>query len=135
MTTTTIIIIVVVVVVVVVLVVVIIIVVVVVVVVVVEVCLKERNDVFNDALNTFYLQLFRIQKVKEKTCCSHFVGYSFQLAAMDILYTIPQTGQGIPWPLLHMFWNKKLLNGSTMRDWSDDTLHLQNNILFLCLNS
>ena len=48
---------------------------------------------FNDALNTFYLRLYVVgHMVKEhsnrekETCCHHYMSYSFQLAARDLLY-------------------------------------------------
>ena len=51
--------------------------------------LKEGNVLFNDALNTFYFY----------GCMVSDMGYSFQLAARDLLCTIPQTGEhwNIPW--------------------------------------
>ena len=55
------------------------------------------------------------------------MGYSFRLAARVILYASSQTGLHIPRPLLHQSWNagwnEKLLNGSTMKDRSDDLSH------------
>ena len=54
---------------------------------------KERNVLFNDTLNTFYLRLYGIRHMvkdhsdseREETCCSH-IGYSFQLAARVLIY-------------------------------------------------
>ena len=54
---------------------------------------KEGNDLFNDALNTFYLQLYGIRHMvkdhsdseREETCCLH-MGYSFRLTARVLLY-------------------------------------------------
>ena len=59
-----------------------------------------RNVLFNNALNKFYLWLYGIRRVKgplklqkkNPTCCCHYMGYSFQLAANKIICTIPQTG-------------------------------------------
>ena len=42
----------------------------------------------------------------EETRCRH-MGYSFQLTASGFF---PQTGEHIPWPLLHQSWNT---------DWND----------------
>ena len=53
---------------------------------------KEVNDLFNDALNTFYLRLYSINHMvkdnlmSEETCCFYFMDYSFQLAAREVLY-------------------------------------------------
>ena len=45
---------------------------------------KKRNGLFNDVLNTFYLQLYGIkiwyrttQIVREETRCHHYTNYSF----------------------------------------------------------
>ena len=54
--------------------------------------LKEGNVLFSDALNTFYLQLYGIGHLvkdhsdseKRNTLLPH--GFSFQLAARDLLY-------------------------------------------------
>ena len=53
---------------------------------------RERNVLFNDALNTFYLPLYgsyiwlrTILIVREETRCRH-IGYSFRLAARVLLY-------------------------------------------------
>ena len=55
---------------------------------------KERkgNVLFNNALNTIYLQLYGVrhmvkdlQIVREETCCRH-MGYSFWLTARVLLY-------------------------------------------------
>ena len=48
---------------------------------------KEGNVLFNDTLNTFYLQLYGIghQIVIEETHCRH-MGYSFRLTARVLLY-------------------------------------------------
>ena len=47
---------------------------------------KEGNVLFNDALNTFYLQLYGVKQIaREETRCRH-IGYSFRLAAWVLLY-------------------------------------------------
>ena len=53
---------------------------------------KEGNVLFNDALNTFYLQLYGVRHMvndhsdsERGTCCCH-MGYSFRLAARVLLY-------------------------------------------------
>ena len=51
----------------------------------------EGKILFNDALNTLYLQLYGIRHVvkdhsdREETCCRH-IGYSFWLASKVLLY-------------------------------------------------
>ena len=64
---------------------------------------------------------------RDETCSHHYRGYSFWLAARDFLYAPTQTGQYIPWSLLYQSWstswNQKWLNGSIIKDWSDDPLH------------
>ena len=57
-----------------------------------------RIILFNDPLNTLYLRLYCIiwlwttQIMREETCYCHCTGYSFQLAAKDLLYA-PSQGQ------------------------------------------
>ena len=53
---------------------------------------RERNVLFNDALNTFYLRLYGVRHmvktiliVRKETRCSH-IGYSYRLAARVLLY-------------------------------------------------
>ena len=54
---------------------------------------KEGSVLFNNTLATFYFTAIwhqpysNIQAVREKTCCHHLLGYSFQLAVRDLLYT------------------------------------------------
>ena len=58
--------------------------------------MNEWNVLFNDALNTFYLQLYDIQHMVktpyrqwEETHGYHFMGgYSFWLAARDLLFAL-----------------------------------------------
>ena len=47
--------------------------------------IKERNVLFNDALNTFYLRLYGVRHMVKDHSDSH-MGYSFQLAARVLLY-------------------------------------------------
>ena len=54
---------------------------------------RERNVLFNDALNTFYLQLYGVRHMvkdhsdmRKKTRCHH-IGYSYRLTARVLLYT------------------------------------------------
>ena len=55
---------------------------------------KEVNDLFNDALNPFYLRLYGVKHilkdllVREETYCFYFMDYSFEMAARDILYAL-----------------------------------------------
>ena len=52
---------------------------------------RERNVLFNDALNTFYLRLYgviwlrTILIVRKETRCRH-IGYSYRLTARVLLY-------------------------------------------------
>ena len=47
---------------------------------------RERNVLFNDALNTFYLRLYGIGLiVRKETHCRH-IGYSYRLTARVLLY-------------------------------------------------
>ena len=63
---------------------------------------KEGNVLFNDARNTFYLQLYGVRhRVKDHSdSCGH-MGYSFRLAASVLLYAPSH----IPRPLLHQSWS------------------------------
>ena len=73
-----------------------------------------------------YIIWWRITQTGKKEARSHhFIGYSFWLAARDLLYAPSY----IPQPLLHQLWNTGLkkyrLNGSTMKGRSDDLLHYE----------
>ena len=53
---------------------------------------RERNVLFNDALNTFYLRLYGVRHmvkdiliVRKETRCRH-IGYSYRLTARVLLY-------------------------------------------------
>ena len=49
---------------------------------------RERNVLFNDALNTFYLRLYGVRTiliVRKETRCRH-IGYSYRLTARVLLY-------------------------------------------------
>ena len=90
---------------------------------------NEGNVLFNDALNTFYLRLYGVRhmvkdhSVREETCFCH-MGYSFCLAARALYHRQDSTYHR---PLLHHLWStgwkKKMLNGSTMKDQSNDPSH------------
>ena len=53
---------------------------------------KDRNVLFNDTLNTFYLQLYGFEHMvedhsaREEPHCHHYMAYSFRLAARDLLH-------------------------------------------------
>ena len=50
---------------------------------------KEGNALFNDTLNRFYLQLYDVRHMVKDHSDSkrgNYMGYSFRLAARDILY-------------------------------------------------
>ena len=67
---------------------------------------KERNVLFNDALNFFYLRLYGVGHIVKDHSYSEREnpGYSFRLTARVLLYA--QTGQHIPRLLLHQSWNE-----------------------------
>ena len=74
--------------------------------------MKERNVLFNDALNTFYLRLYGIghmvkdhsDSVRGNPLLPH--GLLFLINSKgSFICTIPQTGQHIPQPLLHQSWS------------------------------
>ena len=49
---------------------------------------REKNVLFNDALNTFYLRLYGVRTiliVRKVTRCRH-IGYSYRLTARVLLY-------------------------------------------------
>ena len=49
---------------------------------------RERNVLFNKALNTFYLRLYGVRTiliVRKENCCRH-IGYSYRLTARVLLY-------------------------------------------------
>ena len=76
-----------------------------------ELCMgeRERNVLFNDTLNTFYLAsdiwLRTILIVRTETHCHH-IGYSYRLTARVLLYA-PSHRQDntISRPLLHQSWS------------------------------
>ena len=94
---------------------------------------KEGNVLFNDTLNTFYLQLYGVtHMVKDHSDSERGNplpphGLLFPISSKgSFICTIPQTGQHIPQRLLHLswstVWNEKQPNGSTPRR-IDPTTH------------
>ena len=85
---------------------------------------RERNVLFKDALNTFYLWLYGVKHMvkdhsdseKGNPLPPHRLLLSINSKG-SFICTIPQTGLHIPQPLLHQLWrsgwNEKYLNGST----------------------
>ena len=62
--------------------------------------------------------------VREETCC-HYMGYCFRLAARDRLYA-PSHKQDNVYYSTHygaLAGTRNSINGSTMKDWSDNPLH------------
>ena len=57
---------------------------------------EKGKALFNDAVNTFYFTVIwrriygkRITQIaREETCCRHYMGYSFQLAARDLIHAL-----------------------------------------------
>ena len=83
---------------------------------------KGGNVLFNDALNRFYLRLYCVRYVVKNHSDSERGnllpphGLLFPISRKgSFIYTLPQTGQHIQRSLL--------LNGSTMKDRSDDPSH------------
>ena len=74
--------------------------------------MKEGNVLFNDALNTFYLQLYGIRQMvkdhsdseKGNTLPPHRLLFPINSKG-SFICTIPQTGYHIPRPLLHQWWS------------------------------
>ena len=67
------------------------------------------------------------QTAKEETCFHHYVGYSFQLEARDLLYASSHmqdiTYHGLCHTNCKALAGMKYLNGSTMMDRSNDLSH------------
>ena len=60
----------------------------------------------------------------EKTCCGHYIGYFFWLAAREPLYALPQNGYHIPWPLVNHGILAWMRNNSMGISWGiDPTTH------------
>ena len=72
---------------------------------------RERNVLFNDALNTFYLRLYGVRHMVKDHSDSERVnplpphGLLFLINKGYFICTIPQTGLHIPRPLLHQSWS------------------------------
>ena len=72
---------------------------------------SERNVLFNDALNTFYLRLYGVRHIVKDYSDSergnplppHGLLFSINSKG-SFICTIPQTGYHIPRPLLHQSW-------------------------------
>ena len=98
------------------------------------------RQVFNDALNTFYLRLYGVGPMvkdysdNERGNPLPPHGQLFPISSKSsFICSIPQTGYHIPRPLLHQSWStgwdEKYLNGSTMKDRSDDPSHHERTLL------
>ena len=101
---------------------------------------KERNVLFNDPLNTFYLQLYGVGHMvkdhsdRERGNPLPPHGLLFPISSKgSFICTIPETGYHMPRPLLQQSWstgwNEKYFNGSTMKDRSDDPSHHERTLL------
>ena len=73
---------------------------------------RERNVLFNDALNTFYLRLYGVRHMVKDHSDSEkgnpLPPHRLLLlinSKGSFICTIPQTGQHIPRPLLHQSWS------------------------------
>ena len=95
----------------------------------------EGKVLFNDELNTFYLRLYCVKHVVNDHSDSergnplrpHKLLFPISSKG-SFICIIPQEGYYMPRPLLHQSWgtgwNEKYLNGSTMKDRSEDpSLH------------
>ena len=70
-----------------------------------------------------------IEIMRKKIYCHYFMGYSFQLAARDILNVSSQDSKKDRMAHTMAFvthWNEKWPNGSTRYDWSSDPLNYGN---------
>ena len=73
---------------------------------------RERNVLFNDTLNTFYLRLYGVTHMvkdhsdseKGNPLQPHWLLLSIN-SKESFICTIPQTGYHIPRPLLHQSWS------------------------------
>ena len=73
---------------------------------------RERNVLFNDALNTFYLRLYGVRhmvkdhsdKERGNPLPPHRLLFPINSKG-SFICTIPQAGEHIPWPLLHQSWS------------------------------
>ena len=73
---------------------------------------RERNVLFNDVLNTFYLRLYGVRHMvkdhSDRERGNPLPPHGLLLPINSKGYficTIPQTGLHIPWPLLHQSWS------------------------------
>ena len=72
---------------------------------------EERNVLFNDARNTFYLRLYGIRHMVKDHSDSErgnpLLPHGLLLISSkcSFICIIPQTGQHIPQPLLHQSWS------------------------------
>ena len=69
---------------------------------------REGNVLFNDTLNTFYLQLYGIRYMVKNPSDSERGNplLLFPISSKDsFICIIPQTGYHISWPLLHQSWS------------------------------
>ena len=77
-----------------------------------NVLFNERNVLFNDALNTFYLRLYGVRHMvkdhsdSEKGNPLPPHGLLFPITTKSsFICTVSQTEQHIPYPLLHQSWS------------------------------
>ena len=91
--------------------------------------MEERNVLFNNTLDTFYLRSSGVRHGKELLNRENpwlpFRRLLFRISKKgSLISTIPQTGKYIPWPVLWSSgWNKNQHNRSTMRNRSDNPSH------------
>ena len=95
---------------------------------------RERNVLFNDALNTFYLRLYGVRHMvkdhsdseKGNLLSPHRLLLSINSKG-SFICTIPQTGYHIPWPLLHQSWSTGWNEKFTQRRYNANHLFAKNN--------
>ena len=98
---------------------------------------QEGKVLFNDALNTFYLQLYVVGHMVNDHSDSergnplppHGLLYPNNSKG-SFIYTIAQTGQHIPQPLLHQWLEREIAQWvHPMKDRSDDQSHHERTLL------
>ena len=69
---------------------------------------RERNVLFNDALNTFYLRLYGVRHMVKDHSDSekeNLLAVTYRLTARVLLYAPSHRQYNIPQPLLHQSWS------------------------------
>ena len=99
---------------------------------------RERNVLFNDALNTFYQGYMASDKwlrtiliVRKETCCRH-IGYSYRLTARVLLYPTDRITHttALVTPVMEQWLEREIAQWvHPMKDRSDDPSHHERTLL------